>query len=549
MYEPSRVHLLTGAGDSNYSAVGGPTTDDINRLFGGDSSLGQDAVDAVANAHAYMIDKAPQRQGCDELYDALSQVTNQQLQSDGTFQNALRLLQQGQRDAALNLLASIDPFNTLMQAGQSVQITRVTNEGFVKYRGSAKVIVDFGGNWDAFKRYTANEPVPEGAKIYGKVSDVFEPRILYAGASLNIEQFEISGYTQRANVSATGEVTPSGERRRVTGTGTAVSVTPQIAAGYSVAKEPVITVLHCNFGVRKYEIDVGQVPFGAGTRNVTVERNGWYIGVWGIETQTPGRPRDRKFFRYHQRHGIGFIGDPTNLNVFGYWTMEINPPGLRGQQTQIRIMPTLLAERILEQYRVGGEITPEFMQKLGRDASVSAGLPVKMKVNTETGVKTWEFGGRLKVQPIRGLAITGDLGYITDEGGRDRWQRRPGVMQVGAGIEVTLPELWQSRPKPIDSVPQKKKSKPRQTSKRSEELYKKATRFLALGSSAAGSRQAKQMAKDLEAALRSDKALYSDASFRKTSSYRHAMQQLKRGKLKEGLAALNRLSYFRSLKG
>ncbi|MBD3210468.1 hypothetical protein GF318_03750 [Candidatus Micrarchaeota archaeon] len=534
-----RIHLIESAGELPYLAAAGEVSAELESIFGGSHEAAQQGADALARAIEMRANGEAQHMGCNELREALEQVSHPQLVNNDMFRSALEDLRNNQRDAAIDKLLSLTdtPLNALIDTANNVEIVRVDQRALVVYHAGVTMRFDFGGNMEAFTRYLRTEDERN-----------FEPRLLYFGLGLYYEMLLISGWRREGMLDVeTGEMTEQGERTRIRGTGHAATTTLSLGVGSSIRGEPVEWVVHCNFGYRYRELsreDVG-VETSYGTERTLPEGQRRvhepYIGFWGLEVRMPGRGSRRPVARIMPaRMGLGFVGRPDN--VLGYATWRQNPVQEGGFTLQLE--ETAQISYLLRQLYLTGEINARLIHQWENGMALMGGPGIRvdvrgMDIEGQPTVASIESYGELAYRPLPWLTVSARGGYFVERGGPE-WNRIPDNYFLGGNVAMDFGQVGGRIP--LSTTPVRMEvTEP----VRSDFLWAARWADEAAPEQLSGD-EASRMATDL-ANLIERQAGTDTWSFGGSDRYNTALEHLRAGRLREGIDALRRIDAFREL--
>jgi hypothetical protein len=423
------IHLISSSGNSTVVAFGGRVTQDSVLLFGNQGNA-QGAMNSLGNAYATLANHGddPTRvaAAAQALRDSLSQIpADKEIWASPNFQAAMADLQRGDLRGALDKLSREGLLQTFFANLSNLYVVEVNQRAISVMRAGVTVRYEFERNVEAFTEFMRGTPQGE-----------FQPRVLWLAAGLHYEYLLMSGTLRQYAPEGAGVRQVSSQR--LEGTGHAVSVTPQMAFGFSAWQQPVEAVLHCNFGYRTYELGTDVPTPGGGTQRAGISDQSFYVGVWGAEIRFPGREGQRSVVRV-PRVNIGAVGSP--VNPFASFTVSARY--LENERMRIQGEITPQFSYFLEQPRLGGEVRPvDFSIRLDQEGNnfMFFGPGFRYDYNFVTGGHTLEGSGAVGFRFGRGVTIDLRGGVIGEVGGREE-ERLPTSPFGSLNLTIT-PQHW-----------------------------------------------------------------------------------------------------------
>ncbi|MFH0884469.1 MAG: hypothetical protein V1861_02055 [Candidatus Micrarchaeota archaeon] len=435
------IHPLSSTSSESVVALNAETTPLLNSTFG-DATIAQNALNRMANAYATLAnhpnDAALQQAAAQALHAALSQIPSDKQIWNTTahphFNAAMAALARGDLRTGLSELSQEPVFNAVYGQLNNLYIITVNQRAITVFRAGVTARYEFEENQDAFTAF-----------IRGSATQTFEPRVLWLALGLNYERLLLSGQLRQLAVTpgtagGPGTVTEV-NRQAVSGTGDVISVTPQLAVGFSAWSHPVEMVFHCNVGYLSYSIGADVATQGGGTQRVATEVSSAYVGPWGAQINFPGREGQRMMVRMSQVN-IGAVGSPENA----YANVTFDGNWYEGNTMRIRSQATLGYQHFLEQHGTMVDFRPaDFNIQVGPGWTLFFS-PLNFRYSTrydaagESLYHTLDGYGTFGFKYDRGVSVDIRGGYIGEVGGREE-DRIPATPYGGLNITVT-PERW-----------------------------------------------------------------------------------------------------------
>ncbi|MFN7991637.1 MAG: hypothetical protein U0R44_05765 [Candidatus Micrarchaeia archaeon] len=449
------IHLLSSSSSESVVTINATTNPTVTSMFGG-QDVAQGAMNALANAYATMAnhpnDLAAQQAAARQLHDALARIPSNKEIWNGSvhprFAAAMQALSMGNLQQGLSELSQETSFNAVFGALNNLYVVSVNQRSISILRGGVTVRYEFDRNVEAFTEFLRTAPRGE-----------FQPRLLWMALGLYYERLLVTGelrqYAVQPGVSGTPGTIRQVSSQRIQGTGDVFSVTPQLALGASAWGNPMEIVFHCNLGYQSYDIGADVPTQGGGTQRVSGGQQGFYMGVWGVETRFPGREGQRSLIRM-SRAGIGAVGDPRNF----YASVSIEGNWMESNTLRIRSEVTPQFSYFLQQARVGLDVRPaDFTHQVSPNWTLFYGPGFTWDQNLANGVSTLTGYGVFGFRFDRGVAIDLRGGVVGEVGGRPE-ERLPTTPFAGLNITIT-PQLWggggRQRPVVSDAVPRRER--------------------------------------------------------------------------------------------
>lgn len=330
-------------------------------------------------------------------------------------------LQRGDLKTALDYLGRSTPFNAAYDALNNMQIITVNPQAISIIQAGVTVKYDFKKNVKAFKDYC--DSAREGT---------FEPRILWLALALNYEYLLISGRRSTLQVGQGGVVTTS-NTTKLSGTGHAASVTPQIALGASAWRTPMEVIIHANLGYRQWGLNNTDGSFVLGNKT-------FYVGVIGTQINFPGRTGRKNIVRI-SNVGAGVVSDVKNPYVF----MTFAGNWLQGNKISVRSTVTPIYRYLLGEHQPGVEATvADITWRVGPNGRYAIGIGAKgsytARIIGNRVIHSLSGSGEFRFNFLDNVSFTVEAGYRRDVGGPSA-NRLPGTPYFTGNLRLRFP--WQ----------------------------------------------------------------------------------------------------------
>lgn len=538
-------------------AVGGTPSDEQLAIFGANETAASAFIASVANGIALSYgDHDISNAFLTGLATNLNGVTNTQVRSNAHFQEALRFIElagtKNDMDERRDLLSRAmmelkDPslgtlFNGLYQVANNQIVVAVDQRAVVVYSGKGTVMLDLYGSMDEFMGHLKSGEW----KKYGRA-------VVSLGLSVAADYLTTSAeaYSTKQNIG--GELQQVGDKKLVTGRGWAVNATPQLWLSSTTGARPTQVVLYANFGYLDITMDqkVRTVTPEGQVEEQTIKKGDPYLGIYGLEMRFPAGVKHTSW--RIERAGVGAFGATGNWwkNSFALITFSHIPKKLDTDRMRVMIQATPAYRGLVDMYGEyqaipSLELRGTWLHRI-KEHVISVDPTASVQGNVKTGVWTVDGGLGIAWKPTSAWEFSVKGGVMGDASGIQT-KRVPTTGYLSGGVKYYI-----SAPKPSKSTAQAVPSRmtaPPEWNEGVETAYDSAVALLdskvkADKDSARGEKGVK-LARELAAEIEGQVSL-GVAPFRTVGempTYRRAVELLRVGKLKEGVAALRAAGLF-----
>jgi hypothetical protein len=490
-------------------------------------------VGALAWARAARMNNEPQSSGCGALIDALGGVTHQQILSSDAYTRVMDLLRANKRDEALQLLEHDfgTLFNAMFQAANNLFVATMDDKFIRFFTAEATLVFPIYGDIAKYQQWLegkGKKPETVYQLFAGITADALGGKALLRGIQEG--------------------VTTGGSLEKVGAGGFALGASAGLIISTAVRKAPMKITVHVNMGYWnvKANEEITTTSQTGHEQKERVQESGYYLGVYGVEFQFPEKAGYSKKYKLWlpERAGIGAVGDPRN--AFAYYTISTTYKRKGSSRFQGLVTPIYSGfwNKISGYHATpGAEVEPiRWMKELGQSIH-ELGFAVNWKIDSKTGVQTFDYEGRYMYSPHPSMEFKAHLGYLHQAFG-DKEEQIPGFVGPGfivGGIGFKYTIGAKGRPKETEATAGGIKS-PRLREAPLQRRLRLAGEMLWDPQKAKGPK-GQQTAKDLAGALQGE--FLTNPQVREDTHYKAAIKHLEAGRLREGLKELAKAPGFR----